>query len=323
MTNSNHQDDTPRVDDHTGTETTGHSWDGIEELNTPLPRWWLIVFYGTIVWALIYCIFMPSFPGLPGLRNHSERANVQQQMEQVAVDRTALASQLLSDVSLEEIEQDPELFQFVMAAGKSAFGDNCATCHGIGGRGVPGYPSLADDVWLWGGTLEDIRHTITHGIRAHSDETRFSMMPSYGIDGLLSPEEIDDLAVFVSNFSSPHSNQAAIDRAAPVFEAQCSTCHGTNGQGDRSMGAPNLTDAEWLYGSDVKTIRSQIRNGRNGVMPNWGERLDETTIVALSVYVHALGGGEATTVAEAEPRDEHADAGSLAAEDNGAEQGGK
>ena len=294
MTDLNQPQDEKIVDEHTGTETTGHEWDGIKELNTPLPRWWLILFYVTIAWAFVYCLFMPSFPGLPGLRNHSERANVDQQIDIAASERSALASKLLSGLSLDEIERDPELFQFVMAAGQSAFGDNCATCHGVGGQGFNGYPSLADDVWLWGGTLADIKTTITHGIRGHSDETRLSIMPAYGTDQLLPADQIRDLAVYVANFSDPQSDLEAIARAKPVFDQVCAACHGTDGKGDRTMGAPNLTDSEWLYAGDVKSIREQIWNGRNGVMPAWKERLDEATITALAVYVHALGGGEAT-----------------------------
>lgn len=288
------QHEKPEVDDHTGVETTGHEWDGIRELNNPLPRWWLIVFWVTVVWAGIYMIFMPSLPGLRGVREHSERVNVTEDIAALQQARSELADKLLTTASLDEIEQDPDLFQFAMAAGQSAFGDNCATCHGVGGSGFPGYPSLADDVWLWGGTLADIRQTITHGIRAHSEETRFSQMPAFGADGLLDAATVSDLTTYVLHFSEPQDDEAAIGRAAPVYEMQCAGCHGPDGEGERMMGAPNLADAEWLYGGDRSAIRAQIWAARNGVMPNWGERLDEATIVALSVYVHALGGGEAT-----------------------------
>ncbi|GGY45549.1 cytochrome-c oxidase, cbb3-type subunit III [Parvularcula lutaonensis] len=292
MTNNDHQTDKTEVDGHTGVETTGHEWDGIKELNNPLPRWWLIVFYATIAWAVAYCIFMPSFPGFPGLRKYSDRDKVAEEIALASNERSELANRLLSDLSLEAIEQDPELFQFVMAAGKSAFGDNCATCHGVGGRGFSGYPSLADDVWLWGGTLEDIKYTITHGIRSHSEQTRFSSMPAYGEQKILSPRDIDNLAVYVKSLSEDVDNPEAIEAARPIFEAQCATCHGKDGRGNREFGAPNLTDAEWLYGGDLRSIRAQIHSGRNGVMPAWGDRLDDATITALAVYVHALGGGE-------------------------------
>jgi cytochrome c oxidase cbb3-type subunit 3 len=290
--------DTKNVDDVTGVETTGHEWDGIKELNNPLPRWWLIVFYVTIFWAVIYCIFMPSFPGIPGLRNHSERANVQAEMSSVREARADLAARLLISPSLEQIEQDPDLLEFAMAAGKSAFGDNCATCHGVGGQGFPGYPNLADDVWLWGGTLVDIKQTITSGIRAHAADTRMSQMPAFGEQGLLTPAQINDLTTYVMNFTESQADIEAVTRADAVYKAQCAACHGAEGKGDRIQGAPNLTDTEWLYGSDRMSIRNQIWHARNGVMPNWGGRLDEATITALAIYVHALGGGEASLPAE-------------------------
>ncbi|MEM9234600.1 MAG: cytochrome-c oxidase, cbb3-type subunit III [Pseudomonadota bacterium] len=292
MTSPDHEDHKIEVDDHSGVETTGHEWDGIKELNNPLPRWWLIVFYVCVAWSVVYWIFMPSLPGLKGIRNHSERVNVTEQLETMQGARSELASRLLTTASLGEIEQDPDLFQFAMASGKSAFGDNCATCHGVGGAGFPGYPSLADDVWLWGGTLEDIRFTLTHGIRANSDQTRFSQMPAYGEQGMLNRDQINDLVTYVLHFSEEQEDMEALARAEPVYQQQCSICHGETGQGDRSQGAPNLTDAEWLYGGDRDSIRNQIWYARNGVMPNWGDRLDDATIAALAVYVHSLGGGE-------------------------------
>ena len=290
-------------DDHTGTQTTGHEWDGIKELNTPLPRWWLIIFYATIFWALIYCVFMPSFPSLPGLRGHSERDNVAQEITVAQQERAELADRLLTTASLEDIERDPELFQFAMAAGRSAFGDNCATCHGVGGRGFEGYPSLADDVWLWGGTLSDIKQTLLHGIRAENDDTRSSLMPAFGEQGILSSDEINDMTTYVLNLSEVQEDQEAVARAAPIFEAQCAICHGNDGKGVREFGGPNLADAEWLYGSGRRTIRGQIYAPRHGVMPYWSDRLDDATIAALAVYVHALGGGETETVSEAASQD--------------------
>lgn len=292
---TSHDDHKPDVDEHSGVETTGHEWDGIKELNNPLPRWWLIVFYVSIAWSFVYFVFMPTLPFWKGIRNHSERVNVTEVLAEMNAERGELASKLLTSTSLEDIENDPDLFQFAMAAGKSAFGDNCATCHGTGGVGFPGYPTLADDDWLWGGTLDDIRFTLTHGIRSTSDETRFSQMPAYGEQGMLSSDQINDLVVYVMNFTTPQADQEALTRAAPVFESQCAICHGADGTGDRSQGAPNLTDAAWLYGSSRDEIRTQIWSGRNGVMPAWGERLDEATIASLAVYVHALGGGEPGT----------------------------
>lgn len=295
-------DDRGEIDEHSGVETTGHEWDGIRELNNPLPRWWLWVFYATIAWAFVYWIFMPSWPGitghLRGLRDHSERVNVERAMSDLRASRRELGQKLLTAPSLDEIERDPTLFQFAMAAGASAFGDNCATCHGTGGQGFPGYPNLNDDVWLWGGTLDDINSTLRRGIRSHPDDTRMSLMPAFGEQGLLTPEQVNDMTTYVISLSDPEkigsTHAEAVARAAPVYQAKCAVCHGTAGQGDRSQGAPNLVDAEWLYGRDRASIRAQIWAPRHGVMPAWGNRLDDQTIAALSVYVHALGGGEAS-----------------------------
>ena len=288
------------IDDVTGVETTGHSWDGIKELNNPLPRWWLWVWYASIAYAVVYWILMPAWPALPGtggdhtpgLRNHSDRANVAQELQALKSDRSAKGERLI-EASLDNIMNDAELLQFARAAGESAFGDNCATCHGAGGRGAPGYPILADDVWLWDGTLDGIEYTLRHGIRHMEDpETRYSLMPAFGRDNLLSPNEIDDLTQFVIHLSGREADTEAVSRATPIFAAQCSSCHGPNGTGDRSQGAPNLTDAVWQFGGSPAEIRNTIVNARNAHMPAWDERLDESTIKALAVYVHTLGGGE-------------------------------
>lgn len=288
------------IDEVSGVETTGHSWDGIKELNNPLPRWWLYIFYATIVWAIGYMIVMPAIPALPGMgmnntlgiAGHSDRAEVARKVEALHTERAAAASQLVN-ASLSEIENDLSLQQFALAMGESAFGDNCATCHGAGGRGAKGYPMLADDIWLWDGTLEGIEYTLRHGIRhAEDPDTRRNTMPAFGRDGLLTPREIDDLVQYVLNLSGREANKAAVNRAAPVFATQCVTCHGADGKGNRQLGAPDLTDHEWLFGGEPRDIQQTIYSARNAHMPAWQGRLDDPTIKALAVYVHSLGGGE-------------------------------
>ena len=283
------------TDHHTGTETTGHEWDGIKERDTPLPRWWLWIFYATIVFAIGYWILMPAWPGIngytPGLLHKSDRA-------QVAVELSALKAQRglqgarLAGASLEQIEKDPQLQAYARAVGQSIFDDNCATCHGAGGVGAKGYANLRDDVWLWGGSLEDIQRTITHGVRSTDPEARVSQMPAFGRDEILQPGQIGDMTEYVVALSGRRADPAAAARAAPVFAAQCAACHGPAGLGNPQLGAPNLTDKDWLYGADRGSIRDQITNGRGGVMPAWGHRFDANTIKALAVYIHANAGGQ-------------------------------
>ncbi|MEM7328382.1 MAG: cytochrome-c oxidase, cbb3-type subunit III [Pseudomonadota bacterium] len=287
------------VDDHSGVETTGHSWDGIKELNNPLPRWWLYIWYGTIVWAVVYMILMPAIPALPGLgtntaglRNHSDRDLVAEAMQDLKDARVAQSASLL-EASLEEIETDRGLQQFALAMGESLFGDNCATCHGAGGRGAVGYPILADDVWLWDGTLDGIEYTLRHGIRHEDDlDTRFSLMPAFGRDELLSSDQIDGLTHYVLQLSGQAADADLAADVADLYQQQCASCHGVNGEGDRMQGAPNLTDREWLFGGSETAIYNTIYNARNSHMPAWQDRLDDASIKALAVYVHTLGGGE-------------------------------
>jgi cytochrome c oxidase cbb3-type subunit 3 len=288
----------PETDQETGVETTGHEWDGIKELDNPLPRWWLILFWATIAFAVIYWILMPSWPAPPGLQGYlhglsgnSERRNVARDLEALKVQRSAFATKL-AGATLEEIEANPDLLQFALAAGESAFANNCATCHGSGAAGARGYPNLNDDDWLWGGTLSAIRQTIQHGVRSGDPKERLSQMPAFGRDGLLTPAQINDLVEYVRSISGQDADAAAVARAKPVFAAQCTQCHGPEGKGDRSQGAPNLTDGIWLYGGDRDTLRATITNARQGVMPAWAGRLDDATIAALAVYVHERGGGE-------------------------------
>ena len=284
-----------KIDDATGVETTGHEWDGIRELDNPLPRWWLWIWYATIAFSIGYWVLMPAWPGLhgytKGLLNKSDRAEVGQELKALDKQRGEGAA-MLRTASLEQIEKDPKLLAYAQQVGQSVFGDNCATCHGIGGTGSKGYANLRDDVWLWGGKLEDIQYTITHGVRTGAEGARLSQMPAFGRDEMLKPGQINDLTEYVVSLSRRPADAAAVARAAPLFEAQCSACHGPQGLGNQQLGAPNLTDADWLFGSDRASIRGQIYAGNGGVMPTWGGRLSPETIKALSVYIHSNAGGQ-------------------------------
>ena len=286
---------TREKDEVSGVETTGHEWDGIRELDNPLPRWWLWIFYACIVWSVCYWVVMPAWPLLTdytrGILGHSQREQVASDVEALRTARAAYGDKLAT-ASLEAIEADPELQSIALAWGKSAFGDNCATCHGAGGGGAVGYPNLNDDIWLWGGKLDDIRHTITVGVRSTAEDTRQSQMPAFGRDGILDAAQIRDLTEYVLNLSGRGTDPAAVARAAPLFADNCAACHGAEGKGNREFGAPDLTDADWLYGGDKATITETITRARGGVMPTWAGRLDAPTINALAVYVHSLGGGE-------------------------------
>ena len=189
--------------------------------------------------------------------------------------------------------QDPELLSFAIAGGKSAFADNCAPCHGLGAAGRPGgYPSLADDDWIWGGSLEAIETTIRYGIRNDSDEARVSDMPAFGADEILSNAEIADLTEYVLSFSGRAEDQEAVGRAGELYADNCAACHGEAGEGIADVGGPKLNDQLWLYGDSREAIMTQIGQPRQGVMPGWQERLDESTIKMLTIYVHTLGGGQ-------------------------------
>ena len=276
--------------------TTGHSWDGIEELNTPLPRWWLWTFYATIVWGIIYTVLYPAWPlvnqATAGILGYSTRAEVAERIAEVETANAGINEQLAS-VELTEIAADPELNQYAVSAGASVFQTWCAQCHGSGAAGAVGYPNLLDDDWLWGGSIEDIHYTVTHGIRNEDDwDARYSAMPAFGRDELLTSEEIDSVVNYVMSLSGEPRDASLVEAGAEVFEYNCVSCHMEDGTGDREQGAPNLTDAIWLYGGDYETIHETVENARFGVMPNWGERLSEAQIRAVATYVHQLGGGE-------------------------------
>lgn len=287
--------DQKRTDDVTGFETTGHEWDGLEELNRPLPKWWLYVLYATIVWSLGYYIFYPAWPTISsytkGVLGYSQRMDVTAAV-QANKDFQAKWRDQIAAMEPAEIAADPELLRFSLAGGAAAFGDNCAPCHGSGAQGFRGYPNLNDDVWLWGGTMESIHTTLLYGIRAEHDETRLNDMMAFGRDGILDRDQIEEVVHYVRKISDQEHDAARLKNGAVVFEENCVACHGEGGVGMPELGAPNLTDAIWLYGGEVADIRESIHAGRKGVMPAWDGRLDPVTIKQLTVYVHSLGGGE-------------------------------
>ena len=283
-----------QIDDVSGTETTGHEWDGVRELNTPMPRWWLITFYITIIWAIGYCILYPSIPLLTtntqGVLGYSSRGELDKSLAKAKEAQTQLREKIKTS-SLAAISADPQLYSFAKAGGKAAFKVNCVQCHGSGAEGSKGNPNLNDDDWLWGGKLEEIHQTIKHGARfEQDDDTRTSEMPAFGKDELLDNVKIEQVTDFVLSLS-----KGAADTASPgaaIFAENCASCHGDKGQGDRSLGAPALNDQIWLYGGDRKTVMESIHNSRKAVMSAWAHRLEPETIKQLAIYVHSLGGGE-------------------------------
>ena len=279
--------------------TTGHSWDGIEEFNNPLPRWWLWIFYACIVWAIWYSIAYPAWPGVKsataGYLGFSTRAQVAEDIA-TAEAKNAAINEKLASVELASIATDPELEGYAKSAGAAVFKTWCAQCHQTNGAGAVGYPNLQDDDWLWGGTMEDIHLTLLHGIRSETDDdSRYSEMPAFGRDELLEEEEISQVVNFVMSLTpnvNPPQDPSRVEAGAVVFEDNCAACHMEDGSGDRAQGAPNLADAIWLYGGDYAAISETVHNSRFGVMPDWNERLSEAQIRAVATYVHQLGGGE-------------------------------
>jgi cytochrome c oxidase cbb3-type subunit 3 len=284
------------IDHVSGTATTGHEWDGIKELNTPLPRWWIITFYLTIVWAIGYWIVYPAWPliwsNTPGILHYSSRANLAVELanlEKVRGEKMAA----LGSASLADIEKDPGMLALARARGKTVFGDNCAPCHGSGATGSKGFPNLNDDDWLWGGSLDQIAQTIQFGARSGNSKGHEGQMLAFGKDGTLKPLQIVTVANYVRSLSGlPTRPGYDAAEGAKIFADNCAVCHGDGGKGNPELGSKNLTANIWLYGGDEATLIETITNGRGGVMPAWDGRLDPTTIKLMAVYVHSLGGGK-------------------------------
>jgi cytochrome c oxidase cbb3-type subunit 3 len=294
-----------RIDEPTGTQTVGHEWDGIEELDTPMPRWWLLTFYATIVFALVYVVLYPALPGLhgasKGLLGWNSRVLLKNEMAAATKARAATLNAIAA-TPIEQLAAKPALFEEAARGGEAAFKVHCVQCHGSGADGIrpgSGYPNLNDDDWLWGGDLKSLEYTITNGVRNPDvATTRTSLMPAFGKDGILSPAQVQDAVSFVRTISKAEKPSNASQRGSALFAANCAVCHGPEGRGNRTFGAPNLTDGIWLYGGSREAITQTVTNSRHGVMPAWGKQLDGATIKMLAVYVHSRGGGEAAPPAE-------------------------
>ena len=278
-----------------GVYTTGHEWDGIKELNTPMPRWWVYLFWATIIWSIGYWIVYPAWPTAngfsAGIWNYSSRGELEKELAEQKASRSQWLSKIEA-ASVEEIEADKGLRNYALAGGRIAFGENCAPCHGTGGVGTAGaYPNLADDVWLWGGTLADIQQTIAHGVRNDDPDSRNSVMPNFGADGILSADQIAQVAAYVASLSRKQPDAGS--PGAAVFADNCVACHGEGGVGNKDVGAPPLnTLVRTFTKPTVDGVSQQVAKPKMGSMPSWGRRLDKATIKELTVYVHSLGGGQ-------------------------------
>lgn len=275
--------------------TTGHVWDGIRELNNPLPKWWLYVLYACIAWAAVMCLLYPSIPGITGywhgILGYSTREHAMADWRAMQA-RHGPAMSAIAATPIEAVAADPKLMETALQSGRITFANNCAPCHGQNGTGRIGFPALGDDVWLWGGKLATIETTIVHGIRSADPQARQSQMPAFGTDHLLKPEQIEQVADYVGLWWGTTPSGTDVSAGTKIYTENCAACHGDKGEGIRDAGAPPLAAHVHLYGATRDDIVAQVTHPMQGVMPNWSTRLDPATIKSVALYVHSLGGGE-------------------------------
>ncbi|MFK5979225.1 MAG: cytochrome-c oxidase, cbb3-type subunit III [Rhizobiaceae bacterium] len=284
------------VDEFSGVNTTGHEWDGIKELDNPMPRWWLWSYYASIIFAIGYVIYYPAIPLISsyttGISGETTRSVLAEELKAASAAKASLVAKIEA-TPVTEIRNDDDLLRFSVAGGRSLYKVYCTQCHGSGAQGAPGYPNLNDDDWLWGGDVETIYATIKHGVRnEEDDDARFSEMPGFGKDELLEPDEVRNVVEYILQISDRKHDAAKAEEGIAVFADNCAACHGDNGKGGREFGAPNLADALSLYGGDRAKLTAQVNAPKHGVMPAWGSRLGEASVRQLAVYIHSLGGGE-------------------------------
>lgn len=281
-------------DEVTGHATTGHAWDGIRELNTPAPRIVLFFLAATFLYSLVSWVLLPAWPlgstytkGLLGVDQHAE---VEARLAAARAERAGWEAEIVG-TDLAEVQGDLGRLGPALAVARTLFNDNCAVCHGVDGGGGPGFPALTGGSWLWGGEPETIAETIRVGINAAHPETRFAQMPAFGRDGMLPRDQLREVAAYVQSLSGvagPEATPERVAAGAPLFAENCAGCHGEDARGSRDLGAPDLTDAQWIYGGDWETLMRTLIDGRAGHMPHWSDRLSEAEIRALALHVGTL-----------------------------------
>lgn len=288
---------TIKRDPVTGRTTTGHEWNGIEELETPIPRVVFAFLAATVVFALICWVLYPTWPlgrtFTKGITGFDQRNLVTEQVASADAARADAWAGKVETMSYADIEADPALMSSVRQAGRTLFDDNCAACHGANATGGPGFPDLAAKAWLWGGEPETIEETIRVGINSTNDDTRSSQMLAFGRDAMLDREQIGNVVAYVRSLSGAlptEGNEERIAAGKQVFAENCVACHGDDAKGSHDVGAPNLTDASWIYGGDEQSVYTSVYSGRQGHMPHWGGRLSPLQIKLLALYVHTLDG---------------------------------
>jgi cytochrome c oxidase cbb3-type subunit 3 len=254
-------------------DVTGHSWDGLQEYNNPLPRWWLYLFYITIVFGLGYMVFFPTLGNWHGVLGWSSTGQYQQEMKQADAKYGPIFAKL-AEQDIASLSRDPHAVQ----VGQRLFLNYCSSCHGSDARGATGFPNLTDNDWLYGGAPETIQTTILNG--------RHGSMPAWG--AVLGDQGVDEAAEYVMSLSGRQVDAAKAAAGKQRFETLCVACHGADGKGNTTIGAPNLTDNIWLYGGSPGAIKASIRNGRNGVMPAHKDFLGEDKVHVLAAYVYSL-----------------------------------
>jgi len=278
-------------DSYTGYLTTGHEWNGLKELNTPVPRAVYFFLILSFLFSVGYWVLMPAWPlgvtytkGLLGL---DQRNLVAASLQEAALERGVWTKRIETE-SFEAIQSDPRLMTIVRETGGALFGNNCAVCHGVDAKGGPGFPNLTTNSWLWGGKPEDIFNTIRVGINWTHPDTHVSQMPAFGRDQMLPRDDVLKVASYVYSLSHPNSKDvdpARVQAGKTIFAANCVACHGDNAKGNPELGAPDLTDPFWIYGGSLDTIDTTIWGGRQGHMPSWENRLSNLDRKILALYL--------------------------------------
>jgi cytochrome c oxidase cbb3-type subunit 3 len=271
--------------------TTGHEWNGITELNTPVPRPIYVFLAAAALFAVVYWVLMPAWPTgtgyTKGLLGFDQRTAVEQSLRQATLDRAVWTKKIAAE-SFATIAADPALMAIVRQTGRALFGDNCAACHGREARGNSGFPNLTTASWLWGGSPEAIAETIRVGINSSHPESRSSQMPAFGRDGVLPRGDIENVVAYIKSLSKPDSargQEAAVAAGRKVFATTCAACHGEQATGNAEVGVPNLTDKFWIYGGAPEKIFETVWGGRQGHMPTWEGRLSPTDRKILALYL--------------------------------------